>query len=357
MKRPDWFRPFVPALVAGSAALSLSGRALAEERGGLELRWDAPVGCPSREVVRERVRALVGPSIDNASRLHAEGEITRSNGRFRLSLRVREDGANTERVIESDSCADLAGAAAVALGLLMRGQVESQTKTTEENKPPDAGQGSSGAGSTPESTTSTPPAKEEPKPPPQPPSSSEEDRHAEPSSNDSSRTLLLLRAPLVGVDVGPLPKPSATFGLAAGLRLESFDLTLGARIGLNQTAWANDTISYGADIGRAAAELRGCYRARSRPLAVSPCLLFSVDRITARGVGDAVISQSNSVFALASGLGLVGSARLNEGWALVALLGGQVELTRAHLVAGGLGEIRQLSAFAFAASAGVEWNP
>jgi hypothetical protein len=341
-------------------------RASAQQSGGLELTWRAPSGCPSREVVRDRVRALVGPSVDNASRLHAEGEITRTNGKYRLSLRVRvrEAAADTERVIESDSCADLAGAAAVALGLLMRSEVESQHKATQENTAPDSGQNAANASTQDNATTSKPSAPDNtnpapaPVPAPVPVPVPDEDKPSDATHvSDGGGARLLLRAPLFGVDVGPLPKPSATLGLAAGVRFDAFALTLGARAAFNQTAWADDTIAYGANIGRATAELRGCYGVRSERFELSPCLLFALDRISARGVGDAVISESQSVAALAAGVGVVGGIRLNPAWALVVLLGGQLELTRARIVADGLSEITQLAPFAFAASTGVEWSP
>jgi hypothetical protein len=311
--------------------------------------------------VRDRVRALVGPSVDNASRLHAEGEITRTNGKYRLSLRVRvrEAGADTERVIESDSCADLAGAAAVALGLLMRSEVESQSKATQENTAPDSGQNAANESTQDNATTNKPSAPDNTSPAPVPvPVPVPDDKPSDTTDvSDGGGARLLLRAPLFGVDVGPLPKPSATLGLAAGVRFDAFELTLGARAAFNQTAWADDTIAYGANIGRATAELRGCYGVRSERFEFSPCLLFALDRISARGVGDAVISESQSVAALAAGVGVVGGVRLNPAWALVVLLGGQLELTRARIVADGLSEITQLSAFAFAASTGVEWSP
>jgi hypothetical protein len=105
------------------AALTTTVAARADEP--FELAWQAPPECPQRAAVRERIHALVPRAMLERARLRAEGTITRPHARFRLRLVMHFGDVVGERTIDSDSCGDLAGAAAVALGLLL----ESATPT------------------------------------------------------------------------------------------------------------------------------------------------------------------------------------------------------------------------------------
>jgi hypothetical protein len=166
-----------------------------------------------------------------------------------------------------------------------------------------------------------------------------------------------LRAPLVGVDVGPLPEQTLTFGAAAGWRFEAFEATLGARRGSSQTIWIDGMPGYGAEVARTTAELRACYAFRSNAFRAGPCLLMAVDWLTVSGLGDQVRSKTSHAPAFAAGAGAVGSIFLGDSWALIALVGVQTQLSRARVVVGGLGDVTQLSQFAFSASTAVEWSP
>lgn len=350
------------ALLATALALGFCPKqARAEATGGLELTWDAPPGCPSRDAVRARTRALVGASADKASRLRAQGQIVRSsNGRYRLVLKVREAGAETERVIESDSCADLAGAAAVALGLLMRVELESQG-TSSAGKPagetPRSGEQPNHPGST--NTTSSQASASDAKPSP------DADADADnvdvnlpppaPPSGSTSRAEFVLRAPLVGIDIGALPKASPNFGFAAGTRLGTFELTVGARLSLPQTAWSADGLGYGADLKRVSAELRGCYAVRSSRVRVGPCLLVAVDRITAEGRGFLVVPNVRSAFVFGAGAGAIASVELSRTLAFVLSIGAQVQTSRPRLIVEGASEVAQLAPFSLSGSTGFEW--
>jgi hypothetical protein len=92
--------------------------AMAEPPPSLDIRWDAPPGCPQETDVRDRLQRLLG-SGRHSSQLRAEGTITRIDRRFRLDLVVRVRDLVGTRSIESNACEDLAGAAAVELGLLI----------------------------------------------------------------------------------------------------------------------------------------------------------------------------------------------------------------------------------------------
>src|SRR6185436_12485578 len=90
----------------------------------------------------ERIRAIAGSLTQRESRLRADGTITKEDGHFHLRLVVRDGELVGERNIVTDSCEDLAGAAAVALGLLLR----SETPLTERELGGGVTAGSPGAG-------------------------------------------------------------------------------------------------------------------------------------------------------------------------------------------------------------------
>src|SRR5688572_24095575 len=86
----------------------------------VDLTWNAPADCPSSDAVLQHVRELAGPALRNAERLRASGRIVRVDGRYELTLTVYDKGKARERTMTARSCVDLAGAAGVALGLLIR---------------------------------------------------------------------------------------------------------------------------------------------------------------------------------------------------------------------------------------------
>jgi hypothetical protein len=111
-------RPQLAALFALVLGLLLTTPAMAEPQ--LELSWSAPPNCPQETAVRQKLRAIWGESQPKTQRLRADGVIVRVGHRFRLTLTLLDASADRSRSIDADSCADLAGAAAVTLGLLLR---------------------------------------------------------------------------------------------------------------------------------------------------------------------------------------------------------------------------------------------
>jgi len=252
--------------------------------------------------------------------------------------------------MESSSCGDLAGAAAVTLGLILRDEV---AVSDAASSAPAAGDATTRASS----PNSTNPSEEPPEAIPVLPEPPREPTRPREASPGPSSGRLVLRLPLLGVDVGPLPRVRATLGLAVGVRFEPLELTLGARMGTAQTIRVQGSPVYGAKLSRATLELRGCREFRLSRLGIAPCLLLALDRVGARGVGDQVLSQTRYAFAAAVGLGALARFRLSDSWALVASLGGQLEASRVRVLVDGLGEVTQLSPLAFSGSGGIEWSP
>ena len=119
--------PAVTAVVAWTA------RAHAEPVAGIDLHWVAPAACPGTDGVLARVRRLLGSETAEGSpreRLIVEGTVVATNARYRLSLTVRKENevVGETRAFESGSCESLAGAAALTVALLARGDTRAAVR-------------------------------------------------------------------------------------------------------------------------------------------------------------------------------------------------------------------------------------
>jgi hypothetical protein len=305
-----------------------------------------------------------------AIRLRAQGKIVREGARYRLNLSVREGVVDSERIIESDSCADLAGAAAIALALLIRAEPRSRERSSgtaasgsnpSDASVPEAGElAVTGEPSKPpsaerEQATSKPPEPRASAAPPEAPRSTTAPQ--EPPENSGSTELrFVLDAPLLGVDIGPLPAPQPTLGFALGLRVSHWRLSLGARLSRAQTVWTDVDPSAGAEVSRAAAELRGCYGFSAGDFGAGPCVLISLERVGAQGVGDHVVSHTHHLALFAAGIGAFGRWQLARPLALLAAVGVEFVASRPRFVIDGLPDPDPTSSFAAQLSTGLEWS-
>jgi hypothetical protein len=354
---------------SASLAAVLVGARGARAQQELDLVWRAPPGCPSREFVQGRIRELLGESAERVTHLHVQGDIVRAERRYRLTLRSRDDAGNSERVIESDSCSDLAGAAAVAIGLLIR--IQNQAPGAETSSAAVQSEGTAGAtagqkeraadaekGAADESNAPNPSASRAPQS--AAPRAKEDDRGEAPLSATNTKTeerypRILVQAPLVGIDVGPLPEPRPTLGLALGVRFRSWEVSLGGHTSRAQTMWASGVPRYGAELARATISLQSCYRWGTRRLEGGPCVHLALDRLTARGVGAEVAPRTRHAFVFAAGAGALGRWRLSDSVGLIVSIGAQAQASRPRLLVTGLDELDKLSPLALTAKTGMEW--
>jgi len=323
------------------------------------LRWQAPPECPGRDEVLARMRALAGASLDNTEELSVEGRIERVAGRFSLTLLVRDERDVRTRVITSDSCGDLAGAAAVTLALLLGIDLGGGEIGTNGGKQGDVVPGGDALGADPSKSDSgaSPGEKDatRAKPPPKIGASSGDPPRS--SEQPGTRTVeVLVRLPVASVDFGPLPQPALGVGLGIGARYESVRLALAGRISQRQRVSAPEPYAAsGAELERLTVELSGCYGFRSRAFEISPCIAVALERVNARGFGADLSPQSAHTAWPALGAGAIAHAYAWESLAIFAGVTGYVELSRPKVVIEGLGELAELESLAAGLAIGAEW--
>jgi hypothetical protein len=380
--------------------------ALGEPNAALTLRWQAPAGCPQQAEVKERIRALIGSTRPAATSLLAEGTITQTDStHFHLKLVTRSGGLVGERTLDASSCANLTGAAAVSVALLLRsteplsegdlagkpgnGATAPAGATTGGGTPTATGSGTTGnaaTGSTATGATTTGSAQAgtaattatasqssaaaagasarkqsaESKKPSQdseeselPPSEIIE-RPIRPSSS-GRKGRVLVQIPLAVMSLGPLPKPSWGVAFAGGASFESWRLLLGGTAWLRQHVTSEQSPDFGADIDRLTGTFRACRTLGESKFEVAPCLVLSLEHIAASGTGAGVTAHSEQATWLAVGAGAQGRLNLTRHFGVLFGLDAQIETARPVISIDGAGTVKQLGYAAFTATIGPEW--
>lgn len=323
----------------------------------LELTWVAPAGCPRAGAVRERIRALAGEALRDMHQLRAEGRVTREGSGYRLTLKVYEDGAAFDRTIESASCADLAGAAAVTLGLLLRRGASAETP--EGGEP--ASRSGAGSANAPTAAGASSPAASAPNDANRPSRAETEatsDERTDESSSESGSARgfqLFLRAPVLGTELLRLSPPAFGGGAAVGVRHQGWRVAVDARTFLERSLWSSEFPDVGVTVTPATLSLSGCRGFRRLPFELGPCLLLGVERLRFRGTGPNVATRDETLTSFVLGAGGAAHLYLSEWFALTLGAGLAVPSQRPRISLGGLGELRTLGAVKVDVSLGSEW--
>jgi hypothetical protein len=359
--------------MAVSAVLAWTGRAQAEPVAGIDLHWVAPAMCPSTEGVLARVGRLLGSEASEASpkdRLVVDGDVVAAKGRYRLSLTVRKDNepAGETRTFESGSCESLAGAAALTIALLLRGDTRAADDALA-GKDTRSGQGASSS-ATGSSASSSPPSKDASSPSKAVPATNNAPAVPAPSPSTASSPPAIgadrdeahpatrgwsaaLQVPVLAVDEGVLPSWAYGVGIAAGVRVGRLRLMLAGLLQLPQ----NDasTSPYAARYRRRTGELSGCYAWPYGHLEVGPCLTTTLEDVSADGSGPEVTDGSGHVSWLTLGLAARVAWALG-GWAALFLRPSLTFTTsRPTFAIDGVGPLYRVPVAALGVQMGWEW--
>lgn len=329
--------------------------------------WHAPATCPQQARVRERIRALVPAALADGGRLRAEGTISRVRGRYRLRLIMHFGGVSGERTIESPSCEDLAGAAAVALGLLIQSADSASTGTADRAATSPSGDPTSGSAASLDANpsrdgpTDTPDKAGRAASPRAPARPLEEPAVPSPSAPNGidsrgRRTLLfLVKAPEGIVQVGPLPRPTYAVAVGGGLGFRDYRVLLGFQLAAPQTIELGNS-GAAVDVRAMALELAGCRAWSLGPFDVGPCLVVALERLTAEGTGDRVESRTDSSIWASLGAAATGRVHLTRWFALSAGVGGEWEIARPRIRIEGVDDSKKLGPAALTLRGGAEWT-
>lgn len=347
------------ACFAATGAAFASRAACADEL--VNLRWRSPPGCPESSAVEAQIRSIVSNSPRVTPGLRADGEITRLGSKYRLTLLVFEGDARRERIIESDSCTALAGAAAVALGLLLRGEKsgkDSAVPATADDGPRAADVNVHSAAASGQARAKTPPseasrrAPEEAKRQP----SSEADESASDGAEDPGKLQFVLRAPLGAVDAGLLTEADLSAGAGIGLRYRSWHLGTSVRFFQSETLEVSNLPNVRVSVDRLALDVWGCHSWSVGPFELGPCLTLGVDRFGAEATGHRVDARSRNFIAVAPGAGVQAHLRVSDWFAIFASATAGIETSRARFtIDGGVGEVERLGSARLTAGLGTEW--
>jgi hypothetical protein len=185
-----------------------------------------------------------------------------------------------------------------------------------------------------------------------------DDRAAPAGLSSARHWTLLIRAPILAADVGPLPQPSAGVGLGAGIGYESWRFLVGGHLHRGQTISAADpaaAFAAGADLERITAHVVTCRGWRSVKFELAPCVGLAIEHLTAQGFGQGVSPELRRAVWAAPSAGAFAHWYALKSLALFAGATGYLELSRPRLVIEGLGEVRQLGPVAARLAVGVEW--
>lgn len=325
----------------------LSSAVRAED--AVELDWSAPPSCPDAAEVHERIRSLAGETLGTKERLRATGRIERRGARFRLTLILRDGDTVGERTVDSDSCADLAGAAAVALGLLLEDKRQAEQATTRSNN--GGATALPGAKDTPASRAA--PQRRAATPPSGATKGTDSPANSDAGGERPFHVLALL--PFPTLDLGPLPEPSFGVGAGAGAKFHGIRLMAVGRYYSTATVAALDYPAAAADIDRLSAELWACHGFRADRFELSPCLTGSLDHYTARGRGIDVTPRSARSVVVALGGGLSADVHLVDWLALGVTAALRAETARPLITIEDFGEVRKLGFGQASFAVGTTW--
>ncbi|WP_437999984.1 hypothetical protein WMF26_09015 [Sorangium sp. So ce185] len=285
VSRAAWAPSALQALIVAAGLLPARARAAPAEPRTIDLRWEAPDGCPPADEVRSEIDRLLGTSAQRQP-IAVEIAVARRGGaRLRLDLRIRAPVPG-ERAIHGDDCAAMARAAALIVAMSIDPDAAARNAAAPPAQParPPASGGDGAAAPRPPPPAASPPPPAASRPP------APDERRVEGALWLSAQVEQAL-VPAIGVGV------AAGGGLRVGwLRAD------GAAGVVPSSSGRIAGLTAGADFRLWFLEVDACARALGRPLGVYVCALGRQHWLLARGRDvDEPFTRTAPIFA--AGLG------------------------------------------------------
>jgi hypothetical protein len=251
---------------AASAALVFAGPAGAAPP--IELRWEAPPGCPSRERVLSEVRRLVANAPDKS--LRARASVTADEEGFRVRIEL-EGSAQGARTLRAQTCESVARATALIVALAIDPQAAAILSEQLEPQPPQ------------NTAESSPPRSS-------PPARDTRGTQPAPATHDGVHpgffAGFVAEQALVPVALG------AEAGMSARFRGLRGDVAVGIVPGATATTPEHPGVSADFTLGFLA--LRACAGWVAESAALSGCAAVRGSLIWARGIGAPTTSEATA---------------------------------------------------------------
>lgn len=295
------------AAVAIGVVLSLAASAVRAAAAAPRVDWSGPAQCPRPADLLLRIARLLGtPVAALQGKLVGLGAVvTRREGRWQIRLALRTAGGGGERVFAADGCAQLVDGAALVAALAID------------------------------------------------PSAVRARRAAQPAIRARKRRIQLALRPLAGVDLGSLPAPGVSFGLAGALLWPALRLELDLSHGLpvRRSLGGSGAAELRLPI---AGSLRGCWR---RPLGgrfeLDLCLGGAVAWLRGAGIDISEPRSGGTAWAAALAGGALSLAIAKRWWLRLEGRGG-ASFGRAAFEIQGIGEVHRSAILVGQLAAGVE---
>lgn len=272
----------------------------------VELRWEAPAGCPDAQSVRDAVARGLASVAGRVARVEATVNVTPVDvEHWRAALELRGHDWTATRMLKGPSCAAVADASALVIVLALAAELQEREVIVEAPPVPAPGPRSS---------------------------------------------------PAIGVvgmvDTKTLPSPAPGAAVSLGWRWPHARVDLRGALFGAQPARIEDQPEKGASLWLLTASLQGCWLFGGM-VAVGPCGAAGLDRLAGRGFGP-IASTYRSNLAPFLGAGMVIELRMSR-W-VVPFLSAEAAfpLVRARFSIEHVGEVHQAAAASFRGAAGVE---
>ncbi|HTA19173.1 MAG TPA: hypothetical protein VK989_07755 [Polyangia bacterium] len=273
----------------------------------IELRWDAPAGCPDVDTVRAGIARGVPPTPTGTEPMHAGVLVTADDAaHWRAALELRGVDWTATRALKGPSCAAVSDAAELVIGMALTSQLEAREVVVASPPPPT--------------------------PPPTP----------------SAPTVALAFVS----DVGTLPSSAPGGALSFGWHRARAFVDVRASLFASRTGLLAVEPDAGGRLSLASLDLRGCYLWGGR-VSAGPCVGAGVDRLHATGTGPIMTGNVTSFAPFFEG-GLQATWRMSRWVAPFVAAEAAIPLVRARFSVEDVGQFHQPAAVSFRGAAGLE---